>query len=209
MGSLPNSAFQLIGTTIFASCPHSGDSPPIVNLPDCFIKSIASHRLSPSEIYLNNIQHGSVPLICLYNFNAKPPPWMTLFVRSHSIHPLFCSCCWYCVRNCWSHKYMNFVWPIECCSCAKLPVSITRSLICWHCKNSIKSAKNVLNGSPFTSGERNWKHANLSFSLIKSSHADVISFNSVDLLYAVLCWNARGPSTGITDACQNGNVWIY
>lgn len=191
-------AFQLTGTMIFVLC----DADASMRQFNCRIKSTASHRLSPSDIYLNNIQHGSTPLACWYNFNAYPPPWMTLFVRCHSIQPLFWMCSWYCARYCSSHTYMYFVAPIECCSCAKLPVNITRSLICCCCRNSINSAKNALNDSPLTSGERNWKHANLSVALMKSSHAVVKLFASDDESSsdAMLCSNARGPRTGIIDS---------
>lgn len=204
LGSLPNIAFQLTGTRISTPCPSSPtrDANPAINRLDCFIKSTASYRLSPSEMYLNSTQLGSAPSICLNNFSANPPPWMTLFVRSHSSQPLFVSGTVCCARNCSSHKYTNFGAPIECCSCAKLPVNISRSLICWRCKNSIKSAKNAVNDGPFTSGDRNWKHANFSFSLRNSSHAVVMSSDCCEPSDVVGCWNARGPRTGIIEACD-------
>lgn len=211
VGSLPNMAFQLTGTTIFVS----SDTGASMRQLSCFIKSTASHRLSPSDKYLNNIQHGSAPLTCWYIFNANTPPWMTLFVRCHSIHPLFSICSWYWPRYCSSHTYMYFVVPIECCSCAKLPVNITRSLILCCCKNSIRSAKNAVNGSPLTSGARSWKHANLLVALMNSSHAVVILLDCDDesTSAAMLCSYARGPSTGIIDCwrieCVCDEFWRH
>lgn len=188
---------------------------------NCVTISVASFRLSPSAVYLKNMQHGmddgvdctesdsddAVELIRLYNFNANPPPWIT-FVPFSSLHRCQSlhrsNVAWFCSLNRSFAKYINFDVPIECCSCENMPVKMINCCTCCSVKNSNNSLKNAINRAPVTNGERNWKQAKRFSAQTNSSHAVVIlfagDFASFDMIW---CSNARGPRIGIIADCKD------
>lgn len=184
-------------------------SKPSISRFNCVTISVASFRLSPSAVYLKNMQHGidnADAFMHLNNRNAKPPPSMTLvpfasFHCSQSLHrskvDLYCSA----KRS--LAIYRNFDASIVCCSCENIPV---RMIICCTCcsdKNLKSSLKNAINCAPLAGGERNWKHAKRFSEQTNSSHAVDIWFDgefaSFDMIW---CWNARGPNIGIIACCS-------
>lgn len=186
-------------------------SKPSINRFNCVTISVASFRLSPSAVYLKNMQQGmddddDDEFIHLYNFSANPPPCITFapFSSLHfdqSLHRSNVDL--YCSANCSFAKYINFDAPIECCSCENIPVRMINCFTCCSVKNSNKSLKNAVNRAPVTSGERNWKQAKRFSEQTNSSHAVVIlfagDFASFDMIW---CSNARGPNIGIIAGCK-------
>lgn len=149
---------------------------------------------------------SDVELIRLYNFNAKPPPWITFepFSSLHFSQSLHRSnVAWFCSVKRSLAKYINFEVPIECCSDENIPVKMINCCTCCSAKNSNSSLKNAVNRAPVTNGDRNWKQAKRFSAQTKSSQAVVIlfagDFRSLDMIW---CSNARGPSIGIIADCK-------
>lgn len=187
VGSLPNNAFQLIGTISLKPPLFEFDGSTLFSSTfKCWTISKASLLLSPSAVYLKNMQLGTVSPMCLYNFNPNPPPWMMPLLSFHFAHWLFPSCALFCSAYCLLAKYANFVDSIACCSCENIPVKMMNCCTCCSRRKVTKSSKNADNRFPATGGDRSWKHANRFVSSMNNSQAVVILLDGDEASETVL-----------------------